>query len=101
MDFRFGYITSHGSSLTLECLDPSAFPDAFSFSYWAQAIAYGGTVYVIDGSDYYDNYKVYSYTPGPGAEWDTLPGVSVSYSYRPLFPAPVVTTDALFCVTRG
>ena len=66
----------------------------------AQAIAYGGTVYVINGYAWL-YHKVYSYTPGPGGEWETLPGVSVSYGRRPVFPAPVVTTDTLFCVTSG
>ena len=64
----------------------------------APLIAYGGTVYYIDG---HGSHKVYSYTPGPGAEWKTLPGVSVSYSGRPVFPAPVVTMDTLFCVASG
>merc|ERR1711892_1025190 len=87
---------------TVEVFDPAS--DTWTYgpvlptdvSYWPQAIAYGGTVYVIGGLD---NTNVYSYTPGPGAEWETLPGVSVPYnrSGRPVFPAPVVTTDTLFC----
>merc|ERR1711892_661195 len=85
---------------TVEVCDPASdtwtygpvLPD-YSFS--AQAIAFGGTVYLIDG---YASHNVYSYTPGPpGAKWETLPGVSVS-SGRAIFPAPVVTTDTLFCV---
>ena len=68
---------------------------------YAQAIAYGGTVYFIGG---YDNTDVYSYTPGPGAEWETLSGVNIPSdqdSYRPVFPAPVVSTDTMYCVTSG
>ena len=92
---------------TVEVYDPAS--DTWTYgpvlptdlSYRAQAIAYGGTVYYIDGNDHYGSNKVYSYTPGPGAEWKTLPGVNVSYSGRPVFPAPVVTTDTLFCVASG
>jgi len=101
------YVMGGWNRNTVEVYDPAS--DTWTYgpvlptdvSRFAQAIAYGGTVYVIDGSDDYDSHNVYSYTPGPGAEWETLPGVSVSYSDRPVFPAPVVTTDTLFCVTSG
>ena len=100
LDSRIYVMGGYGLN-TVEVYDPAS--DTWTYgpvlptyhSYMAQAIAYGGTVYYIDG---YDSHKVYSYTPGPGAEWKTLPGVSVSYSGRPIFPAPVVTTD---CVTIG
>ena len=89
---------------TVEVYDPASDtwtygPVLPTYASWdAQAIAYGGTVYYIDG---HVSQNVYSYTPGPGAEWETLPRVSVSYNGRPVFPAPVVTSDTLFCVASG
>merc|ERR1711892_1186463 len=104
LDSRIYVMGGYYDLNTVEVYDPAS--DTWTYgpalptdvSYLAQAIAYGGTVYVIGGLD---NTNVYSYTPGPGAEWETLPGVSVSYYGRPVFPAPVVTTDTLFCVAGG
>ena len=92
---------------TVEMYDPAS--DTWTYgpvlptyvSRYNQAFAYGGTVYVIGGPD---NTDVYGYTPGPGAEWETLPGVYIppaQGSDRPIFPAPVVTTETLYCVHSG
>jgi len=100
LDSRIYVMGGSNSENTTEVYDPAS--DTWTYgpvlpterSWDAQAIGYGGVVYVIDG---YHNQNVYSYTPGPGAEWETLPGVNIPYDHRPIYPAPVITSDTLYC----
>ena len=62
--------------------------------YEAQAVSYQNTLYLLGGVA---NAQVFTLSADPGAQWEILEGVMVSEEIRKVFPAPLLTSEMLFC----
>ena len=62
--------------------------------YEAQAVSYQNTLYLLGGVA---NAQVFTLSADPGAQWEILEGVMVSEEIRQVFPAPLLTSEMLFC----